>query len=430
MRALDILRAIAILAVAFAASSGGGGDCLLDGPDAGGDGGDGGPIEPPPNLEIYGSWTRACDLLTDQDAIEACLGAPESFVFGRAVLDEPATFVSEGGFCADGTGRGTFAFEEDVLELFHCGDGDSQVGPDAVGLVFQTRWEAAGERLILSDGDTEYVFTRDSRAGTPWVSARVIEIGRTCNSRDAYLRGHTVLEGEAPGWFSTLVFQGGETLMDELIQDVESTQSFNWSFYDADHRGLQTKSFALEPGVPASFCRIFRDEDLTPIHAIEFEMDDCDSSNESDVRAFEHDFVRGVTFRRFWTKSAGTTATVDVDLAGTIEEVLVTLRTSTLANASELAFTLTSPGGTTVELLSAGTIPSEDSAQFEYTSFADDATKSLIDPELSSLEDRFVPAQPLAALAGEPMAGTWTLSVTRESGDVGGALTYFGLSLR
>src|SRR5690606_4306908 len=126
---------------------------------------------------------------------------------------------------------------------------------------------------------------------------------------------------------------------------------------------------------------IFRDEDLTPIHAIEF---DCDSSNESDVRAFEHDFVRGVTFRRFWTKSAGTTATIDVDLAGTIEEVLVTLRTSTLANASELAFTLTSPGGTTVELLSAGTIPSEDSAQFEYTSFADDATKSLIDPELAS----------------------------------------------
>lgn len=448
MRALSLFRAILILTIALAAGCGGEGDVVPDAEadagtdaetdaetDAGTDGDDGDDeedeVEPPPAPEIHGKWTRTCDHLVEQDAIDACLDAPDTLALGRSVLGDPATFRAVGELCGTSNALGTFTYAAGRLELFNCGDGDPQGAPDAVGLAFEARFEDEGERLILTREDAEYVFDRSPRAETTVISGRVISIERGCESFDPALNAHSITEDESPGWIASLVIQNGEIFMDECFSEFERTKPISWSFYNKDNRGAQMRSFPLEAGIPATVYRIFRDEDLTPIHATGFEMDDCDPANESAVRAFEHDFMRGVTFRRFWSEEdAGATSTVEVDLEGTIEEALVTLQTGTLPNASELTISLTSPHGTTVELLAAGTLASEESAEFAYTSFADSAAKSLTDPEISSLVDLFAPESPLAALEGEPMAGTWTLSLSRASDEGAGSITYFGLSLR
>jgi len=68
--------------------------------------------------------------------------------------------------------------------------------------------------------------------------------------------------------------------------------------------------------------------------------------------------------------------------------------------------------------------------QLDYASFGDVATKTLPDPDDSSPDQLYVPAESLAKLTGETMAGTWTLTLSRESVEPGDAIHYFGLSLR
>ncbi|NLY93498.1 MAG: hypothetical protein GXY23_05670 [Myxococcales bacterium] len=394
--------------------------CGDDGPNDG----PGGPVEPP---SIYGSWTRACEQLADEAAVEPCLAAPENFVFGPAVLLDPASYAASMGFCGGHEDEeeeiwalGTFTLEGDILTLFNC-------PPEAPARVFEARWENEGEQLILTGEGTTYVFARKPPAEIESISSRVTDAFRGCDT-DSYLDGQISAEGPHYGWLSTLVIQDGEILMDEFFWSSEGPNSFGWGFYSANDRGAQTKDFPLDPGIPTTFYRIFRNEDLTPIHATGFEVNEC-TAEEIAVRVFEHDFVRGVTFRRFWATSGDLSASLEVDLEGTVEEVIVTVG-GVFESAAGVTIMLTSPEGTTVELVSTGTFGADDDVQLDYASFGDVAMKTLPDPDDSSPDQLYVPAESLAKLTGETMAGTWTLTLSRESVEPGDAIYYFGLSLR
>ena len=399
--------------------------------DMGGMGGGGGTNEPEPTYDVLGAWERTCDDLGMGGAMTDCLGEPWEVMLGEAVLGGPTTLVSDGGPCGAGQTLGTFTYTDETLELFNCGDGDPQNAPDAEGLRFDVRFAARGERMVLTQGETEYVLQRNELPPTSISSKRLVGVGSwDCDSFSPSMTFHIVDHDETPAWSSTIALQGGELFMDEMFERTEGTGQKGWRFYTEDHRRARSADFPLEPATVATFYKISHAADLTPVYAVGFEIDDCDDSAGA-VRGLEHDFVRDVSYRRFWSAAQeplDATSVLAVDgLEGSVAEVIVTVRTTSVSSGAEWTVSLTSPDGTTVELVS-GVIGDGSLGNLGYTSFADHATTSIADPELSSLQDLLAPQNPLSAFQGESKNGDWTLSVSVTGGS--GFLNYFGLSVR
>lgn len=397
----------------------------------GGMGGGGGPTEPEPTYDVLGAWERTCDDLGMGGAMNDCLDEPWEVMLGEAVLGGPTILVSNGGPCGAEERLGTFTHTDGTLEFFNCGDGDPQNAPDAEGLRFDVRFASGGERMVLAHGETEYVLQRNVLPPTSLSSKRLLSVGPGgCDSFSQSMNFHTVDHDWTPAWSSTLALQGGELFMDEMFRRIEGTGLRGWDFYSEDHRGAQSADFPLEPATTASFYKIAHAADLTPVYAVGFEIDDCDDSAGA-VRGLEYDFVRDVSHRRFWStaqQSLDATSVLAVDgLEGSVAEVIVTVRTTNVSSGAEWTVSLTSPDGTTVEVVS-GVIGDGSLGDLEYTSFADHATTSIADPELSSLHDLLAPQNLLSAFQGESKNGDWTLSVS-VTGD-SGFLNYFGLSIR
>lgn len=395
----------------------------------GGMGGEG-PVEPTPTYDVLGAWEQTCDHLEMGDERDACIATPWKIQLGRAVLGGPPTFASRGGACHSPS-VGTFSYTDETLELFNCGSGDPQNAPDAEGLRFEVEFADEGEIMVLVGEDAEYVLRRAAVPSPSVSSKRLLHVAQwSCASSGSWMRFQTVDHDRLDGWSSTLTVQNGVLFMDEFFSRAEGTSSGNWAFYDKNSRGAQAAEFPLEPGTKASFYKVTHAADLTPTYAVGFEVDDCSDAG-SDLRAFEHDFLRDATFRRFWNTTAqalDATSVIAVDgLDGSVDELIVTVRTSGTPSDTEWTFSLTSPGGTTVTLVS-GVVGNGSLGNFEYTNFADYAATSIADPELGSLEDILVPLHPLSTFQGEPKNGSWTLTVS--SGGGGGSLIYFGLSIR
>lgn len=394
-------------------------------------GGAGGTVEPDPTYDLLGAWEQVCDVLDPGEAMDDCLAEPWELMLGKAVLGGPATLVSQDGPCGGGESVGTFSYADQHLELFNCGAGDPQNAVDAKGLLFDVTFADEGERMVLVHEETEYVLQRAERPPTSVSAARLLWVDEwRCTDEEPRIFYHIVDHGATDAWASTLTLQGGELFMDEFFDQREGTGMDDWGFYDSDHRGAQTATFPLASGITASHYRVTHAPDLTPVYAVGFEADDCEG-DASTLRGFEYDFVRDVEFRRFWSSSSEALgATVDIEvagLAGTVNELIVTVDTDDVVDAAKLTLSLTSPDGTTVELASGvagdGTI-----GNFEYTSFADYAQVSVANDELTSFEDLLAPQNALSAFEGEAKNGTWTLTVST-SGD-SGTVTYFGLSIR
>lgn len=393
-------------------------------------GGTGGeePVEPEPRY--LGSWEESCDHL-EGEAEDACTDKPWKLVLGPAVLGGPPTFVSREGACQFPQVFGTFSYADGTLELFNCGSGTPQNAPEPEGLRFEVGVADDGESMVLVGEEREYRLRRVTVPPPSVLSKRLLWVENVgCDGDGSSMRYQAVDHDSQKAWSSTLAAQEGVLFMDEFHARSETTSNGLWTFYNADDRGAQAAVFPLEAGKRTTFYKVTYALDLSPAYAVGFEVDDC-SNPGGGVRGFEYDFLRGATFRRFWNDTQyalDATSVIEVGgLEGTVNEVIVTVRTTGIPDDVDWTVSLTSPSGTTVTLVS-GIVGDGSLRSFDFTTFADYATKSIADPELGSLADIFVPLNPLSAFQGDPKNGDWTLTIS--SGGAGGAVNYFGLSIR
>lgn len=118
------------------------------------------------------------------------------------------------------------------------------------------------------------------------------------------------------------------------------------------------------------------------------------------------------------------TSTLVVDQAGIITDVNVLDLIGTHTWVSDLIFSITSPEGTTVVLISEAC---DDEDNFNI-SFDDDAPNANYPCPYNDGET-YLPAQPLAAFNGEDMQGTWTLTVQDVADQDGGQVQGWSLEI-
>ena len=123
---------------------------------------------------------------------------------------------------------------------------------------------------------------------------------------------------------------------------------------------------------------------------------------------------------------AGGTTTVDtitVPLGGTIEDLDVVLDINH-SYIADLDISITSPNGTTVELIS----DQGDNANYIDAEFDDESSNSLPgESTFSNLSGDYPPEEALSAFDGEIAAGVWTLTVTDDENNDSGTLNSWGL---
>lgn len=116
------------------------------------------------------------------------------------------------------------------------------------------------------------------------------------------------------------------------------------------------------------------------------------------------------------------TSTMVVSGVGSIADVNVVDLSGIHTYVGDLTFSLTSPGGTTINLMS-GACGSEDNFDIN---FDDEAASSTIPCPPTDGGD-YKPANPLSAFDGENADGTWTLTVVDGFNQDGGSLESWGL---
>ncbi|HZV75967.1 MAG TPA: M36 family metallopeptidase [Conexibacter sp.] len=122
--------------------------------------------------------------------------------------------------------------------------------------------------------------------------------------------------------------------------------------------------------------------------------------------------------------ASGTTSTVTVPTSGRVDHLRVLMNVSHTF-VGDLTASLTSPGGTTIDLLERpGFGPFGSNDHWAGSIMFDDASLSSIQDigDNSTLSSSFAPDEPLARFAGEDRAGTWTLRVTDSATPDGGTL--------
>ena len=122
--------------------------------------------------------------------------------------------------------------------------------------------------------------------------------------------------------------------------------------------------------------------------------------------------------------AATITSTITIPQGATIADIDVVGLKGTHSYVSDLTFTLTSPSGTSIILLS-GQCGEQDNFDIN---FDDEASSGVVPcPPVGGLVRK--PSQPLAAFKGENSTGIWTLSVEDDYDDDGGSLTNWGLKI-
>lgn len=124
------------------------------------------------------------------------------------------------------------------------------------------------------------------------------------------------------------------------------------------------------------------------------------------------------------TSQATIQSSLSVAVGGTIESVEVVNISGTHTFISDLVFTLVSPTGTEVVLLSS-ICGSEDNFNFSISDFANDRNYPC--PPIDG--GSYLPEQALNALIGEQTKGEWTLKVQDVANQDGGSLESWGLNL-
>lgn len=118
------------------------------------------------------------------------------------------------------------------------------------------------------------------------------------------------------------------------------------------------------------------------------------------------------------------TATINIATGGTINDLNVVNLAGTHSYIGDLRFTLTSPSGTSVQLFNQ---ICTNNADFDLE-LDDEATPGAIPcPPTTGLA--YVPSAALTAFDGQPMNGTWTLTVKDLANADGGALNTWGLNI-
>jgi cysteine-rich repeat protein len=117
------------------------------------------------------------------------------------------------------------------------------------------------------------------------------------------------------------------------------------------------------------------------------------------------------------------TSTLNDPRAGTIERLRIVDLRGTHTYIGDLAFTLSSPSGTQVAVMD-GVCGDSDDFQLDL---ADEATSAIQCPPTDG--GLHQPSNPLAAFAGEPAAGTWTLHVADTAANDAGTLQGWGLEV-
>ncbi len=165
----------------------------------------------------------------------------------------------------------------------------------------------------------------------------------------------------------------------------------------------------------------------------------CGSSDWSEIRAFS---VAGVFCSGKISEevpvaisSTGTpsvSSSVDISIGGFVEDVNLTNLDIAHTWVGDLRVELTSPQGTTITLManpgSGGCdnddilVGFDDEAPMPYT-----ALNSMCNGQPPAIEGTFQPFQALSEFNGEPIQGTWTLTVYDDANEDGGTLRGWGL---
>ena len=128
----------------------------------------------------------------------------------------------------------------------------------------------------------------------------------------------------------------------------------------------------------------------------------------------------------FNTSAGLATSTITIASNERVGEIHLNSLSVTHPAIEELEITLTNPQGQTVTLLPRGTCPGTVNLNLN---FDDLATAAISCPLGGATPITVRPANPLAALAGNPAAGTWTLRVSDNINGNGGRLDGWGLEL-
>lgn len=99
--------------------------------------------------------------------------------------------------------------------------------------------------------------------------------------------------------------------------------------------------------------------------------------------------------------------------------------------ASDVTLALTSPSGTTIDLIAGAGGDSNDANNFCQTYLDDEGWMSIQDvtPDMAPFTGFFRPAQPLSSFAGESGAGTWTLTASDAVPQDTGSVRAFGIDV-
>jgi subtilisin-like proprotein convertase family protein len=118
------------------------------------------------------------------------------------------------------------------------------------------------------------------------------------------------------------------------------------------------------------------------------------------------------------------TSTITVPTTGTINDINVVDLTGTHSWINDLTITLTSPAGTVVTLFDQ---VCDDEDNFNVNFDDEAAAGALPCPPVGG--GNFQPGNTLSALDGEAMNGTWTLTITDNANQDGGALATWGIEI-
>jgi len=407
--------------------------------------GTGGGNPPLPYYEEFGSWLQSCDA-----GNTACEAAPWDLRLGEKFRKGPNTIISEKGPCGVDSFWGNYERSNDAMIFSRCDPAADASDPAGNSRTYGLSFEQEGERMILTSDGKTFTFERATRdtISEPTMSELSMSVLSTKINGCNYPTNDYIYRN--PGKLGVFIERIGYSENNFYTDRIDDTAASNWvgslGFIKREQRGLPMVDYLASTGTHLSYYGVLRDANLKPLSAVGFETDDCATETEDQVEAWEHDLVRDLSFRRFWKKYADgpssnvrenwlksdSTATITASgLSGTVQEVMVTVRTA--ANV-DLNLTLTSPDGNQV-VFHTGVpdgSPASGSASVrsghEYTTFSDHASKLVKDEAVSTWYRVYKPEEALSAFVGDAKNGDWVLSITNSK--VTSRLGYFGLSIR
>lgn len=131
------------------------------------------------------------------------------------------------------------------------------------------------------------------------------------------------------------------------------------------------------------------------------------------------------------------TSSIEVNFPGTAADIKVVNLNINHTWTGDLFVTLTSPQGTEIVLMDRPGVPNSgfgcngDNVELTFDDFAANSADDLEGTcgDLPAIAGTFQPVDPLTSFAGEPVAGTWTLSITDNADQDGGSLEGWGLEI-